>query len=196
MSKENDRSLSLTKIETKLFWKDLVIKSSKLKEVKKLEDWLNGNSELIGNDNNHLTLFHGPPGTGKTLTASLLGKYTNKDVYRVDLSMVVSKYIGETEKNLQKLFDSIKNKDCIIFFDEADSFFSKRTNVKDANDKYANQEISYLLQRIEHHNGLFILSSNLKIDNIFTIAFDTIIEFKKMSFIQKKMIWLRNLFLY
>jgi SpoVK/Ycf46/Vps4 family AAA+-type ATPase len=107
-------------------------------------------------------LFHGPPGTGKTLTAALLGKATKRDVYRVDLSTVVSKYIGETEKNLANLFDQARNRDWILFFDEADALFGKRTNVKDAHDRYANQEISYLLQRVEDFDGLVILASNFR----------------------------------
>ena len=85
-------------------------------------------------------LFYGPPGTGKTLTAALLGKYTERDVYRVDLSMIVSKYIGETEKNLAKLFDKAEHKGWILFFDEADALFGKRTGVQNAHDRYANQE--------------------------------------------------------
>ena len=94
-------------------------------------------------------LVLGPPGTGKTLTATLLGKHTGKDVFRIDLSRVVSKYIGETEKNLSRLFDKAENKDWILFFDEADALFGKRTDIRDAHDKYANQEVAYLLQRIE-----------------------------------------------
>ncbi|MFC1879734.1 ATP-binding protein [Chloroflexota bacterium] len=88
-------------------------------------------------------LFHGPPGTGKTLTATLLGKHTGRKVFRIDLSTVVSKYIGETEKNLAGLFDKARSKNWILFFDEADALFGKRTNVKDAHDRYANQEVSY-----------------------------------------------------
>jgi len=83
------------------------------------------------------------------------------DLYRVDLSMVVSKYIGETEKNISKVFQDAENKNWILFFDEADALFGNRTNVKDAHDKYANQEVSYLLKRIEDHNGVIILASNM-----------------------------------
>src|SRR5665648_751546 len=101
----------------------------------------------------------------RTLTATLLGKYTDKDVYRIDLSRVVSKYIGETEKNLANLFDKAEHKNWILFFDEADALFGKRTDIRDAHDKYANQEVAYLLQRIESHNGLVILATN-KRDNI------------------------------
>ncbi|MBN2236542.1 MAG: ATP-binding protein [Bacteroidales bacterium] len=107
-------------------------------------------------------LFYGPPGTGKSLTASVIGNELGIDVYRIDLSRLVSKYIGETEKNLERVFQRFDGKNCILFFDEADSLFGKRSEVKDAKDRYANQEISYLLQRVESFSGLVILASNLK----------------------------------
>jgi len=108
-----------------------------------------------------------------------LGKSMGKDVYRVDLSQTVSKYIGETEKNLAKLFDKAENKNWILFFDEADALFGKRTDIRDAHDKYANQEVAYLLQRIESYNGLVILASNQRtnIDEAFTRRFQSIIHF-------------------
>ena len=136
-------------------------------------------------------MLYGPPGTGKTLTAALLGKFTNRDVYRIDLSMVVSKYIGQTEKNLGRLFDKAENKDWILFFDEADAIFGKRTNVRDAHDKYANQEVSYLLQRIEAHPGLVILASNFKsnIDTAFSRRFHSIIEYKLPNQHERKQLW-------
>ena len=124
-------------------------------------------------------LFSGAPGTGKKTLASLIGQQSGKEVYRIDLSMVVSKYIGETEKNLSKVFDAAEHKNWILFFDEADALFGKRTNVRDAHDKYANQEVAYLLQRIENYNGLVILATNMKsnIDEAFTRRFQTIINF-------------------
>ena len=125
------------------------------------------------------------------MTACLLGKFTGRDVFRIDLSMVVSKYIGETEKNLSKLFDKASHKDWILFFDEADSIFGKRTNVRDAHDKYANQEVSYLLQRIEAHEGLVILASNMKtnIDTSFTRRFNSIIEFENPETAERLQLW-------
>ncbi|CAM1358386.1 ATP-binding protein [Tenacibaculum xiamenense] len=189
-------------IDTSLSWNDLVLKSSTLQEVKEIEAWLQCNEVLLNQWNmkgkikpGYRVLFWGPPGTGKTLTAGLLGKYTKRDVYRVDLSMVVSKYIGETEKNLSKLFDKAENKDWILFFDEADAIFGKRTNVRDAHDKYANQEVSYLLQRIEGHAGLVILASNFKnnIDTAFTRRFNSIIEFEAPSYDERIKLWEKSL---
>ena len=167
-------------IETKLDWNDLVLNRSTLYQVKELQSWVKYQDTLMQDwgmskrfKPGFRALFHGPPGTGKTLTASLLGKYTEKPVYKIDLSMVVSKFIGETEKNLANLFAKAENKDWILFFDEADALFGKRTNVRDAHDKYANQEVSYLLQRVEDYNGLVILASNLKsnIDDAFVRSF-------------------------
>lgn len=185
-------------IETNLEWKDLILNEKTILEVKELETWLKHNEVLMNEWNmKHLikpgyrVMLYGPPGTGKTLTASLLGKYINKDVYRIDLSMVVSKYIGETEKNLSSLFDKAINKDWILFFDEADSIFGKRTNVRDAHDKYANQEVSYLLQRIEAHPGLIILASNFKnnIDTAFSRRFQSMIEFEMPKHPERLRLW-------
>lgn len=196
------RDFPAERIETQLEWTDLVLQSKTLQQIKEIESWLNFN-EMVLNEWNmksrikpgYRILFSGPPGTGKTLTATLLGKYTGSDVYRVDLSMIVSKYIGETEKNLSKLFDKAKNKSWILFFDEADAIFGKRTNVRDAHDKYANQEVSYLLQRIEAHPGLVILATNFKnnIDTAFTRRFQSIIEFENPSYKERLELWKNNL---
>ncbi|MEM0517028.1 MULTISPECIES: ATP-binding protein [Aequorivita] len=190
------------KLETQLNWNDLILSDKTLQQIKELEIWLQQNERLF-NDwgmNTRLkagyrVLFHGPPGTGKTLTASLLGKYTKKPVYRIDLSTVVSKYIGETEKNLSNLFNKAKHKNWILFFDEADAIFGKRTNVRDAHDKYANQEVSYLLQRVESHPGLIILASNFRdnIDEAFTRRFQSLISFEMPGPKQREEIWKTNL---
>ncbi len=190
------------RIETQLNWDDLILNETTLNHIRDLETWLSYNSILMDQWNmkgrikpGYRVLFHGPPGTGKTLTASLLGKYTNKPVYRIDLSTVVSKYIGETEKNLASLFDKAAYKDWILFFDEADSIFGKRTSVRDAHDKYANQEVSYLLQRLEGHPGLVLLASNFKdnIDEAFTRRFQSIVEFKLPGTEERYKIWQLNL---
>lgn len=175
-----------SKISTKLGWDDLVLPYDTMKELKEISVWLEHRDAIM--DHPHLgkiikpgfrSLFYGPPGTGKTLTASLLGKVTGLDVYRVDLSMVVSKWVGETEKNLKGIFDQAQNKNWILFFDEADSLFGKRTQNKSSNDRHANQEVAYLLQRIEDFPGLVLLATNLKdnIDEAFARRFQSMVNF-------------------
>ena len=177
-------------ITTGLTEEDLVLPETTLKQVAELENWVNYQDKVLNKWDLHRwvkpgyrALFHGPSGTGKTLTAMIVGKKCKRDVFRIDLSMVISKYIGETEKNLSQLFERAKNKDWILFFDEADALFGKRTNVRDAHDKYANQEVAYLLQKIENHNGLVILASNFKsnIDEAFIRRFQSIIYFPPPS---------------
>src|SRR5687768_13465079 len=107
-------------------------------------------------------LFAGESGTGKTMAAEVLANALELNLYRVDLSAVVSKYIGETEKNLRQVFDAAENGGAILFFDEADALFGKRSEVKDSHDRYANIEINYLLQRMEAYRGLAILATNMK----------------------------------
>jgi len=107
-------------------------------------------------------LFAGPSGTGKTLAAEVLAGELRLDLYRIDLSQVVSKYIGETEKNLARIFNAAEDGGAILLFDEADALFGKRSEVKDSHDRYANVEVSYLLQRMEAYRGLAILTTNLK----------------------------------
>ena len=106
-------------------------------------------------------VFGGPSGTGKTLAAEVIANELQLDLYRVDLSAVVSKYIGETEKNLRKVFDAADHGAAVLLFDEADALFGKRTEVKDSHDRYANVEVSYLLQRMESYRGLAILTTNM-----------------------------------
>jgi hypothetical protein len=189
-------------ITTELTKDDLVLPSATLKQITELENWINHHDTLMNRWNmkrwikpGYRALFHGPPGTGKTLTALIVGKKTNRDVFRIDLSMVVSKFIGETEKNLSQLFERAKNKDWILFFDEADALFGKRTNVRDAHDKYANQEVAYLLQRIESHNGLIILASNFKsnIDEAFIRRFQSVIYFPLPTAAERQMLWTKTM---
>jgi SpoVK/Ycf46/Vps4 family AAA+-type ATPase len=124
-------------------------------------------------------LFSGPSGTGKTLAAALLGKATGLPVYRIDLEEVVSKWIGETEKNLAILFDRARQEDWILYFDEADALFGKRTEARDANDRAANQQVAYLLQRIEDFPGIVILATHLRsnLDEAFARRLQSIIRF-------------------
>lgn len=124
-------------------------------------------------------LFSGPAGTGKTLTAQILAKELGVDLYRVELSRVISRYIGETEKNLQALFAAAEASGAVLFFDEAEALFGKRSDVKDSHDRYANVETSWLLQRLEAHRGLVILATNRKqaIDPAFTRRLAAIVDF-------------------
>jgi len=189
-------------LETKRSWKDLILPETTLREIQSIEDWSNSNRILMEDwgmekklKPGFRVLFYGEPGTGKTLAATLLGKYTKRPVFRVDVSMLVSKYIGETEKQLAKLFDKAEDKNWILFFDEADAIFGKRTSVRDAHDKYANQEVSYLLQRIETFSGLIILASNFKnnMDKAFTRRFHSCIQFNNPKFEERLRIWEQNL---
>ena len=123
----------------------------------------------------------------------MLGKYTDLSVFKVDLSLVVSKYIGETEKNLSALFTKAENKNWILFFDEADALFGKRMEQNDAHDRHANQEIAYLLQRVEDYPGLVILASNFKsnIDKAFTRRFQSMIHFPMPKKEERRQLWLK-----
>lgn len=154
-------------LTTDLEMKDLVLSDKAKKQIQELLEGVKKN-RIKSPDTGTVfkpgfkCLLSGNDSKNKTLTATLLGKQTRRDVYRVDLSMVVSKYIGETEKNLARLFDKAEDKNWILFFDEADALFGKRTNVSDAHDRFSNREITYLLQRIENYPGLVILATNLK----------------------------------
>lgn len=173
-------------ITTDMDWSDLVLENHTMEQLEEIKAWID-HGHILMNDwglkkklkPGYKALFHGPPGTGKTLTACLLGKYTGRDVYRIDLSMVISKYIGETEKNLSRVFDMAEHKNWILFFDEADALFGKRTKVEDSHDRYANQEVSFLLQRIEDFEGVTILASNFRtnLDEAFTRRFQSVIGF-------------------
>ncbi|GHU57954.1 hypothetical protein FACS1894133_1810 [Clostridia bacterium] len=124
-------------------------------------------------------LFSGVPGTGKTMCAQIIAKHLNMEAYRVNISQIISKYIGETEKNLNALFKEARNSDCILFFDECDALFSKRSDVKDSHDKNANAEVAYLLQLIEEYDGVCILASNLlqNIDEAFMRRITYVVNF-------------------
>lgn len=191
-------SFPAEQLQTALEWEDLILPRSTLKQVRELLTWIEHREAIQSHKalQKHLkpgyrALFHGPPGTGKTLTASLLGKATKRPVFRVDLSMVVSKYIGETEKNLANLFDKAANKDWILFFDEADALFGKRTEIRDARDKFANQESAFLLQKVESFPGLVILASNFKknMDEAFARRFQSIVYFPSPDAEHRLLLW-------
>jgi len=186
------------RIETQLTWDDLVLPPSTLEHLQEIRHWILHGQRLLKDwemdrklQPGFTSLFHGPPGTGKTLSACLLGRYCGCDVYRIDLSMIASKYIGETEKNLARIFDMAEYKNWILFFDEADALFGKRTQVEDSHDRYANQEVSFLLQRIENFHGVVILTSNLKtnIDDAFLRRFQSVIYFPMPKPNERLRIW-------
>ena len=189
-------------IETRLDWKDLVLHDHVREELDDIITWIEHGDTLMnewGLENKvasgYRALFYGPPGTGKTLTACLIGKSLGIDIYRIDLSMIVSKFIGETEKNLANIFDQAENKNWILFFDEADALFGKRTATSSSNDRHANQEVAYLLQRIEDFPGIIILASNLKgnLDDAFSRRFQSMIYFPVPDKEQRLQLW-RNAF--
>jgi SpoVK/Ycf46/Vps4 family AAA+-type ATPase len=136
-------------------------------------------------------LFGGPPGTGKTMAAEVLAGDLGLDLYKVDLSGVVSKYIGETEKNLRRIFIEARSGNAILFFDEADALFGKRTEVSDAHDRYANIETSYLLQQMEQYDGVVLLATNLRqnLDEAFTRRIRFIVEFPFPDADSRARIW-------
>ena len=185
-------------IHSGLDWHDLVVSKSTQRSLQEIKDWVRHEKVIMDDFGlgrrlkpGYKSLFYGPPGTGKTLSAALLGKATNKPVYRVDISMVVSKYIGETEKNLAKVFDQAQKHRWILFFDEADSLFGKRTQVSSANDRYGNQEIGYLLQRIEDFDGVVLLATNLmdNIDEAFSRRFQSMVEFRMPGVEERHKLW-------
>lgn len=186
------------RVHTHLDWNDLVLDGYTASQLEEIRIWLQHGERLRSGWGLHKrlkpgykALFYGPPGTGKTLAAALLGKQCNRDVFRVDLSMVVSKYIGETEKNLEKVFQKAEHKNWILFFDEADALFGKRTAVSDAHDRYANQEIAYLLLRLEDYNGLVILSSNMRsnVDEAFGRRLQAVVHFPLPKPAERLRLW-------
>jgi hypothetical protein len=186
------------RLSTKLDWTDLVLDPNVLGEVAEISAWLEHQNTIMNEwglskqlKKGYRSLFYGPPGTGKTLTACLVGKQMGLDVYRIDLSQVVSKFIGETEKNMANIFDQAENKNWILFFDEADALFGKRTATSDSKDRHANQEIAYLLQRVEDFSGVVLLATNLKanMDTAFTRRFQSIIYFPAPNVEQRQQLW-------
>ncbi|MFC5743217.1 ATP-binding protein [Dyella tabacisoli] len=154
-----------------------------------IEQW--GFDRYNANSRNLCMLFYGPSGTGKTMAASIVANELNLGLYRVDLANVLSKYIGDTEKHLAQLFDQAESMNVVLFFDEAESLFSKRTETHDAHDRYANLQTGYLLQRIETYPGIVILSTNLltNMDKAFTRRFKFMIEYPFPGVLQRRQLW-------
>lgn len=176
------------KIEPRYHWEDLVLPETPVTMLRELvgmvksrprvlEEW--GLGRKLTSSLGVSALFTGPPGTGKTLAAQIIANELGIDLYRIDLSTIVSKYVGETEKNLERIFNEAQTSNAILFFDEADAIFGKRSEVKDAQDRYANIEVGYLLQRMEAYDGIAILATNLRanLDEAFTRRLQFIINF-------------------
>lgn len=170
-------------------WKDLNLSEETITQLRKIcshfkysksmsREWgVRGNSLRL---NGLIVIFSGPPGTDKTMAAQVIANDLGLDLYKIDLSTVVSKYIGETEKNLNRIFAAAEEDSSILFFDVADALFGKRTEVNDAHDRYANVEVSYLLQKLEGYEGIAVLTSNLKnnLDPAFIRRVAYVIEFQ------------------
>jgi hypothetical protein len=187
-------------VETRHTWDDLILKDQSKSHLLTLEHWARcrhtvleawGFGHKTAASAGLVALFNGSSGTGKTLAAGILGRQLGLEVYRIDLSAIVSKYIGETEKNLEKIFEMAQAANAVLFFDEADALFGRRSQVNDAHDRYANVEVSYLLQRMESFPGLAILASNLKqnLDSAFVRRLHMTIEFPFPQAEERQRLW-------
>ncbi|MGH3930787.1 MAG: ATP-binding protein, partial [Pseudonocardiaceae bacterium] len=181
-------------------WDDIVLPADRMEQLREIsnqvryramvyEDW--GFQRKVAGGRGLCVLFAGPPGTGKTMAADVLAHDLGLDLYKIDLSTVVSKFIGETEKNLARIFAEAATSNAILFFDEADALFGKRTQVRDAHDRYANLETSYLLQKMEEHEGVVILATNLRknMDEAFVRRLHVTIEFSVPDVEDRHRIW-------
>ncbi|MBE9571476.1 MAG: ATP-binding protein, partial [Proteobacteria bacterium] len=188
------------RIDAKATWNLLVLPSEQKELLRQItdqvsqrnrvyEDW--GFRERMNRGLGINALFAGDSGTGKTMAAEVIANELKLDLFRIDLSAVVNKYIGETEKNLRKLFDAAEDSGAILFFDEADALFGKRSEVKDSHDRYANIEVNYLLQRMEAFRGLAILATNMKsaLDKAFVRRLRFIVDFPFPGVEARKEIW-------
>ncbi|ADO69339.1 ATP-binding protein [Stigmatella aurantiaca] len=194
------RSALARRLSIQNTWEDLVLPEEQLTRLREicdqaryrelvLNEW--GFDRKLSTGKGLNLLFTGPPGTGKTLTAGIMAKELGVELYQIDLSSVVSKYIGETEKHLARLFSEAEENGTALFFDEADALFGKRSEVKDSHDRYANLETSFLLQRIEAYEGMVILASNFSrnLDEAFVRRFQFIIEYSLPDERQRRRLW-------
>lgn len=181
-------------------WDDLVLPPERKQQLREIcehmrhrarvhDEWGFGRKLALGKG--LAALFAGPSGTGKTMAADIIAGELGLDLYKIDLATVVSKYIGETEKNLARIFEEAERSNAILFFDEADALFGKRSEVKDAHDRYANLEVAYLLQRVEEYEGITILASNLRknMDDAFVRRMQFIVEFPFPGERERRRIW-------
>ena len=192
-----------TRVELSFGWEDLVLPHhlvAQLREIcshvrhreKVYHQW--GFSLRLGPARGLAVLFAGPSGTGKTMSAGVIARELGLELYRIDLATVVSKYIGETEKNLSRIFEEAEDSNAILFFDEADALFGKRSEVKDAHDRYANLEVSYLLQRMETYSGVAILATNLagNLDEAFARRMAHLVEFPFPDASLREKLWRKS----
>lgn len=190
------------RIDVKATWDDIVLPAEELNTMKQIaaqvgernrvyNQW--GFSDKMNRGLGISALFAGESGTGKTMAAEVIANELMLNLYRIDLSSIVNKYIGETEKNLRKLFDAAEDSGAILFFDEADALFGKRSEVKDSHDRYANIEINYLLQRMESYRGLAILTTNMKsaLDKAFMRRLRFVVTLPFPNIELRKQIWLK-----
>jgi AAA+ superfamily predicted ATPase len=193
-----------TRVENAYRWEDLILSEelrAQLEELiarfkhrdRVLRDW--GLGRRFGQELGLSALFEGPPGTGKTMSASLVAQALQRELFQVDLSRIVSRYVGETEKNLSRIFDEAEQAQAILLFDEADSLFAKRTEVRSSNDRYANLEVNYLLQRVERFSGVAILTTNFaaSIDEAFARRLSMRVRFPKPEAEERERLWLAML---
>jgi len=181
-------------------WDDLILPPERVSMLQEFLLWLRHREQVFGDwgasdCGGPVALFSGPSGTGKTFAAAVLAADLDWPLYRVDLGRLVSKYIGETEKNLNRLFDAAHGRAMVLQFDEADSLFSKRGEVKEARDRYANMEVSHLLARIETHRGPCILTTNLRrnLDPAFARRFQVVVDFPRPDAEARARLWQRLL---
>src|SRR3989440_763452 len=188
------------RLDPRAAWDDIVLPPIEKNLLRQIADQVGNRTRVYGEwgfarkMNRGLgisALFAGDSGTGKTMAAEVIANELRLNLYRIDLSAVVSKYIGETEKNLRRLFDAAEDGGAILFFDEADALFGKRSEVKDSHDRYANIEINYLLQRMEIYRGLAILATNVKsaLDTAFVRRLRFIVDFPFPGLVERKAIW-------
>jgi hypothetical protein len=188
------------RIEAKATWEQIVLPPAEMALLRQIadqvpqrttvyEDW--GFGRQMNRGLGISTLFAGDSGTGKTMAAEIVANHLRLDLYRIDLSAVVSKYIGETEKNLRRLFDAAEEGGAILFFDEADALFGKRSEVKDSHDRYANIEVNYLLQRMESYQGLAIMATNARkaLDGAFVRRLRFIVSFPFPGIADRRLMW-------
>jgi SpoVK/Ycf46/Vps4 family AAA+-type ATPase len=188
------------RIEPRAIWEDLILPADRLAQLRELcsqvryqhdvfDQW--GFGRKSSRSRGVSALFSGPPGTGKTLAVEVMAGELELELYKVDLSGVVSKYIGETEKNLSRIFQEAETSNSILFFDEADALFGRRTKVSDAHDRYANIETSYLLQRMEAYDGIVVLATNLRenMDDAFTRRIRFVVDFPFPDAESRRRIW-------